>query len=95
MRIEMMPTVSFDDIQNQFGFGFDDVSFTNEVENGSYAGFALDEDAIDERKEEMRDMLEYGDINHHRFARLKNELTLINYFRELGYTDEILIWICW
>lgn len=95
MRIEMMPTVSFDDIENHFGFGFDDVNFTDAVENGSYVGFELDEDAVNEREEDMRDMLKYGATNHRYFTRLKNELTLINYFRELGYTDEILIWICW
>ena len=91
----MIPTVNFEDIESHFGFGLNDVSFTEMVENGSYVGFGLDEDAIDRREEELSDMEEYGDTNHRRFTRLKNELTLINYFRELGYTDEILIWICW
>lgn len=98
MRIEMLPTVLFDDIRTEFGFDFKDVYFTDCVENGTYVYFDLSEDAIAEREEEINYIDEYfhsDDSINRRRQRYKNELILIHYFRNLGYTDEILIFICW
>ena len=99
MRIEMLPTVLFDDIANEFDFDFGDVFFTDYVESGTYVYFDLSEDAIAEREDEIDNIKAFGDPNDphdiRRHQRYKNELTLIHYFRNLGYTDEILIFVNW
>ena len=99
MKIEMLPTVLFDDIRTEFGFDFGDVFFTDYVESGTYVYFDLSEDAIAEREEEIDDIDAFcnpnDDYSTRRRTRYKNELTLIHYFRNLGYTDEVLIFICW
>lgn len=96
MRITMVPTVSFDDIQDKFGFHMKDVPFCDMAENGSYVSLALDEDEVTGISGELADMEECTGAWDERYkSRLRNQLTLINYFRELGYTEEILIFICW
>ena len=95
MRIEMYPTVDFEDIRAEFGLGYMDYNFTNMVENGSYIYFALDEDELEARKEDIAYAEEAGDGNSNYCKRLKNELALIEYFNNLGYNDAILICIYW
>ena len=98
MRITNLPTVSFDDICEHFGWSFDDVSFTHMVENGCYVGINLDEDAIKERQEELEYMQAFEELDAFEMGykhRLENEIQLIRYFNELGYNEEILVWICW
>ena len=99
MRIEMCPTVSFEDIEAEFGFTMRDVTFTDEVENGTYAFFALDEDAIAEHQEEIDEIEAFGDEDDaytvRRHNQLVHELQLIKYFNSLGYDDAILICIIW
>ena len=94
MNITLAPVVSFDEITKKFDFCHGDVNFTQMAENGSYVCFDLSTDAIEEREEELKDF--EGKFFYEKYiSRIANELTLINYFRELGYTDYILISIFW
>lgn len=95
MRIEMYPTVDFADIKEEFGLSYKDYNFTNMVQNGSYVFFALDEDELEVRKEDIEYIEKLGDCSSSHCKRLKNELALIEYFNSLGYNDAILICICW
>lgn len=95
MRITNMPTVSFDDIAEHFGFSFSDVDFTNCVENGSYVGFELDEDANERRVEALQDLERVGRSATGYGRKVKNELEIARYFNSLGYNDEILIYVNW
>ena len=95
MRIEMCPTVNFEDIEAELGFHFEDFYFTQEVENGTYAFFALDEDAIAEHEGDIADCEKFNECDTAYYRRMKNELQLIKYFNSLGYDDAILICIIW
>jgi hypothetical protein len=95
MRIEMLPTVSFDDIKTQFHYSFDDVTFTQMAENGSYVSFDLTKEHLAELLEEIADLEEWGEVYMRRYHRLHNEVALIRYFNSLGYNDVMLIYISW
>lgn len=95
MRIKMYPTVAFEDIKAEFGLSYKDYYFTNMVQNGSYVFFALDEDELEVRKEDIEYIEKLGDCSSSHCKRLKNELALIEYFNSLGYNDAILICIVW
>ena len=95
MKIEMCPTVAFGDIEEKFGLSYGDYNFTDMAENGAYVFFALDEDEIEARKEDIAYAEEAGDGNSKYCKRLRNELALIEYFNSIGYNDAILICVCW
>ena len=91
MKIEMMPTVNSWDIKAEFGIRVLNCLFTQEVENDSYVSLELTEDRIKELWEELQDC---SDETRY-VAELKNELNLINKFRAMGYTENILVYVSW
>lgn len=91
MKIEMVPTVNSWDIEEEFGIRVFNCLFTREWENDSYISLDLTEDRIKELWEELQDC-----SDETRYVKaLKNELDLINKFRAMGYTENILVYVSW
>lgn len=93
MKINMVPSVNSWDVEEEFGMRIFDCNFTEMVENDSYVCLALNEEHI----EDLKDNIEYC-REHDRVVKAEqyeNELDLVNKFRELGYKDEIIIFVSW
>ena len=93
MKIEMKPTVTSSAIYKEFGIDVMDCQFTEECGNDSYLTLWLDSDRATELWEEIEF---YKNKCEDRYvARMKNELELIRKFRDMGYTDSILVYVSW
>ena len=91
MNITMKPTVTSSEIEREFGIRVLDCPFTDQVANDSYVTLWLDKNSVKALWEEINDC-----ADEERYVkRLKNELELINKFRELGYTEFILVFVSW
>ena len=95
MKIKMMPTVNSWDIKEEFGIRVLDCLFTQEVENDSYVSLDLTEDRTKELWEELQECSDETRYERLYAAELKNELDLINKFRAMGYTENILVYVSW
>ena len=93
MFIEMKPVVHSYNIEKEFGIRVLDCEFTQMVENDSYVPLWLDDDRVDELREDIRYYTDKGDGESAYVKRLENELDLINRFRAMGYTYSILVFI--
>ncbi len=93
MKIVNMPTVNANEIEKELNIRIFDCEFAQMVENGSYVPLFLDENQIAEDKEEIEACDDGTEDSY--VQRLKNELTVIEYFRSIGYSDKILIYISW
>ena len=91
MKIEMKPTITSSEIEKQFGFGLKDCECYQMCANDSYVTLCLDEDVIQDFKDEIESCPDEPEY----VKRLSNDIVLIEYFRDLGYTDEILIYVSW
>lgn len=93
MKINCLPVVDFEDISEELGTSFGDYCFCEMAENDSYQYLGLNEEAIENRKNALFYYEKKEAFN--RIRKIENELELINFFRELGYKDAILIYISW
>ena len=93
MNINYLPVVDFKDIEEELGTSYKDYIFVEAIENDSYQYLGLDEEAV----ENCKDCISFytKKENFNRVHKYENELKLINYFRQLGYKDAILIFISW
>ena len=93
MKIEMVPTVNSWDIEEEFGIRVLDCFFAQEEKNNSYFTLDLDEDNLQSIKKILED---YPDDDEDFYVKLcKNELKLIEKFRAMGYTENILVYVSW
>jgi hypothetical protein len=95
MRIEMKPIVHSWEIEKEFGIDVLRCQFTQMVENDSYVPLWLDEDRVDELREDIKYYTDKGEGEAAYVKRLENELDLINRFRAMGYTYSILVFVSW
>ena len=95
MKIEMMPTVNSWDIEQEFGIRVLDCDFAREEANDSYISLELTEDKINALWEELQDCSDETHYERLYATELKNELNLINKFRAMGYTENILVYVSW
>lgn len=93
MKIVNVPTVTSDEIQNEWNIRVFDCCFTECAENDSYVVLDLTEDKVDILKEDIEWQAGKGDSAYLR--RLKNELNLVENFRNIGYTISILVYVSW
>lgn len=92
LKIKNMPTVSGDAIREEFNIDIFECEFTEMAENGSYVTLRLDDDAV----EDLKNSIEWQQSNPSRYLnKLRNQLNLVEKLRELGYTDEILVFVSW
>lgn len=93
MKITSVPTVTSNEIWNEWNIRVFDCCFTECAENDSYVVLDLSEDRVDELKEDIEWQTGKGDSAY--LHRLKNELDLIENFRNIGYTISILVYVSW
>ena len=91
MNIKTMPVVNSWEIEEEFGIRVFDCPFTEMVENDSYVSFHLDDEAL----ADLEDNYNYAVVHGRNFKQFENEIELVKKFRELGYTEEILIFVSW
>lgn len=93
MKINMVPSVNSWEIEEEFGIRIFDCRCTEMVENDSYICLALNEEHIEDLKDNIEYCRTYGCPSTTK--QYENELKLVNKFRELGYKDEIIIFVSW
>lgn len=93
MKIEMVPTVNSWDIEEEFGIRVLDCFFAQGEQDDSYITLDLDEDRLQTIKKILEN---YPDDDENFYAKLwRNELKLIEKFRAMGYTENILVYVSW
>ena len=92
MRIEQVPVVACEDIFTEFETSVASYAFLDLVDNDSYVYLQLDEDFVETLEEEIAWEREHG--TEIWLNKRINDLTLVNYFRSLGYDDCILVYVC-
>lgn len=93
MKIVNVPTVTSDEILNEWDIRVFDCCFTECAENDSYVVLDLTEDRVEELKEDIEWQTGKGDSAY--LHRLQNELDLVENFRNIGYTVSILVYVSW
>ena len=83
-------TTTINQIESLMQKHFSEFEFTQMVENDSYVSLPLDDIAIQELKEDI-EWKEGKDCK--RYKRLLNQLNLVTTLREMGYKDEILLFL--
>lgn len=91
MKIKSIPVVNSWEIEEEFGIRVFDCPFTEMVANDSYVSLSLD----DEYLADLEDAYNYAIIRGQEFKKFENEIELVKKFRELGYTEEILVLVSW
>ena len=84
--------IDFEEFEKEFNIHLGDCEFTELAENGSYVPLFLNDEAVEDLKEAID--WEQGKSSI-RLNKLINQLNLVEKLRELGYTDEILVFIFW
>ena len=93
MKINMVPSVNSWEIEEEFGIRIFDCRCAEMAENDSYICLALNEEHIEDLKDNIEYCREYDRVVQ--AEKYENELKLVNKFRELGYKDEIMIFVSW
>ena len=100
MRIEMVPVVDSEEVLKELGvetiFDFDFYSHSDSYDG--YFWVNTDEDAIPDLEQEIEDDKELckrigANPDEKYIRRLENDIALVKLFRNLGYTDGILIYV--
>ena len=92
MKVIMRPTIDLEEVCDEMKLHLSDFEFTQMAENGSYVSVDLTEEAIEELKEDIE--WEIGKSKS-RCKRLQNQLNFVLMLREMGYTDNILVFVFW
>ena len=93
MRVFSINYIFCDEINEDFDFEWQNTQFGYYVENNSYVSVNLDEDYL----EDLRDDYEWA-VNREAddyVNRLRNTITFIEAMRKRGYKDEILVYCSW
>lgn len=92
LKIETKYVIDIEDIEKEFKTHMSDYEFTQMAENGSYVSLECDDGTLEELYEDLD--WENGK-SHDRYLRIKNQIQLVEYLRNLGYRDMVLINIYW
>ena len=92
IKIQICQYVRMSDVCEHFNTRIRDYEFCQEVENDSYVSLDLSDYAVEELAESIR-WEEGKDIRYQK--RLQNDLALVEYFRNIGYRDSILVYVSW
>lgn len=91
MNIKSLPVVNSWEIEEEFGIRVFDCPFTEMVENDSYVSLMLDDEAL----AILEDNYNYAIVKGQEFKKFEEEIELVKKFRELGYAEEILVFVSW
>ena len=92
IKVNMVPVIDIEDIEEQLNVHMSDFEFTQLAEIDGYVTLRLDDDAVEDLEDSIawergKDAL--------RQQRLRNQLTLVNLLRNMGFKDYVLINIFW
>ena len=93
MKINMVPSVNNWEVEEEFGIRIFDCNFAEMAANDSCVCLALNEEHVEDLKDNIEYCREYDRVV--KAEKYENELNLVNRFRELGYKDEIIIFVSW
>ena len=92
LKVTNKPIIDFEELEREFNIHLDDCEFAEMAENGSYVPLFLNDEAVKDLEEAIDRERSKSFI---RLTKLTNQLNLVKKLRELGYTDEILVFIFW
>jgi hypothetical protein len=98
-------------VRELIGEHWSDCEFAQMAENDSYRSIGCDSDTLEMLREELEDeKASWGDLTPEEFedeeeyqrlhrrspvVRLENQIKLVEALREMGYCDEMLIYVSW
>ena len=92
MKVENIPTIDLDEAAIEMGLHFSHFEIAQMAENGSYHLLGTDDAAVEELKDDI--LWEEGKSISRR-NRLINQLALVHKLREMGYTNNVRVFIFW
>ena len=99
IRVDMVPVIDFDEIENEFKVSINQFEFYHR-EDEDLGYFFLDTDcyAIEDREYEIEQEIECAEkyeveIDTAYIERVRNDIKLISLLREMGLTDGALIYV--
>lgn len=111
VKVQSVPYIHCRDVRELIGAHWSDCEFAQMAENDSYRSIFCDDDSLKMLQEELEDeKASWGDLTPEEFedeedcqrmrrrgpfARLENQIKLVEALREMGYCDEMLIYVSW
>lgn len=111
VQVKVVPYINCEDVRELIGAHWSDCEFVQMAENDSYRSISCDSDTLEMLREELEDeKASWGDLTPEEFedeeeyqrlrrrspfVRLENQIKLVEALREMGYCDEMLIYVSW
>lgn len=111
VQVKVVPYINCEDVRELIGAHWSDCEFAQMAENDSYRSIGCDSDTLEMLREELEDeKASWGDLTPEEFedekeyqrlrrrspfVRLENQIKLVEALREMGYCDEMLIYVSW
>ena len=111
VKVQSVPYIHCRDVCELIGAHWADCEFAQMAENDSYRSIFCDDDSLEMLQEELEDeKASRGDLTPEEFedeedyqcmrrrssiVRLENQIKLVKALREMGYCDEMLIYVSW
>lgn len=111
VKVQNIPYIHCKNVRELIGVHWSDCEFAQMAENDSYHSIGCDSDTLEMLREELEDeKASWGDLTPEEFedeeeyqrlnrrspvARLENQIKLVEALREMGYCDEMLIYVSW
>ena len=111
VKVHNAPYIYCKDVHELIGAHWSDCEFAQMAENGSYRSIFCDDDSLKMLQEELEDeKASWGDLTPEEFedeeeyqrlhrrspiVRLENQIKLVEALREMGYHNEMLIYVSW
>jgi hypothetical protein len=111
VKVQNVPYIHCRDVRELIGAHWSDCEFAQMAENDSYHSIFCDDDALKMLQEELEDeKASWGDLTSEEFedeedyqrmrrrspiVRLENQIKLVEALREMGYHNEMLIYVSW
>ena len=111
VQVNVVPYIHCRDVRELIGAHWSDCEFAQMAENDSYRSIGCDYDTLEMLREELEDeKASWGDLTPEDFedeeeyqclrrrspvVRLENQIKLVEALREMGYCDEMLIYVSW
>lgn len=111
VKVQSVPYIHCEDVRELIGVHWSDCEFAQMAENDSYRSIFCDDNSLKMLQEELEDeKASWGDLTPEEFedeedyqrwrrkspiVRLENQIKLVEALREMGYNNEVLIYVSW
>ena len=111
VKVQSVPYIHCRDVRELIGAHWSDCEFAQMAENDSYRSIFCDDDSLKMLQEELEDeKTSWGNLTPEEFedeeeyqhlrrrspiVRLENQIKLVEALREMGYHNEMLIYVTW